>query len=60
MKFFKWIVKKIDGTVYQWSFQRDRVRVCDLSGLKDMFQVFNKLMILAMLIEKEEAATRQI
>ena len=38
-------------------FQRDRVSVQDLLGLKDIFQVLDQLLILSRFAEREEAAT---
>ena len=36
--------------------ERERVSVCDFSGMKDMFQVFDQFMILSRSEEMEEAA----
>ena len=40
----------------RWLFRRDRVSVWDLSGLKDIFQVLNQLLILSTSAEREEVA----
>jgi len=39
-----------------WSFLREILRLWDLSGLKDVFQVFHQLVILSKSEEREEAA----
>ena len=36
--------------------ERERVSVCDFSGMKDMFQVFDQFMILSRSEEREETA----
>jgi len=51
------IVKKGDGRVCQMVLWTERVRVRDLSGFKDIFQVFEQLVILSRSEESEEAAS---
>ena len=45
-----------------WSFQRERERerVWDFSGLKDIFQVFDQFVILSRSEEREEAAATSV
>jgi len=56
--FFQRIVEKVGGGGVQMvlSFWRDIVRVCDLSGLKDMFHMLDHLVILSRSAECEKAA----
>ena len=51
------IVKKVDGRVCQiFLSEKERVSVCDLSALKNMFQLFDQLVILSRSEERKEAA----
>ena len=54
--FFLRIVEKVEEGGSQRSFRRDIVRVCDLSGLKDMFHVLDQFVIFPRSAVSEEAA----